>query len=179
MPVPSTQWSSKQLAIYVVLVLMSMVLSFIEVSFFLGAPWLLYDASGAVAALAALMYGPWMGVAVAALSWIPHLVGDPLGAFMNIMASASMALVLGSVARKGCPKPLFAGGVLASVALATAVSICLNFVVTPLYFSMTYQDVVALVAPYLLPFNLLKAALNVAAALAAHRWIVAQFDPQA
>lgn len=159
--------NSKQTATFVVLVLMSMVLSFIEVPMFGDLGWLKYDPSGVVVALVALLYGPWQGIAVAVLSWLPHAAIGPLGAGMNIMASAALALVLGSVYRKrrnlAC---LAAGGVLGAVA-ATAVSICLNFVATPLYLSATYEEVAALVLPYLLPFNLIKALVNVALAAAA------------
>ena len=88
---------------------------------------------------------------------------------MNIAASATLALVLGGVYQKrGTAAYMVVGALLGSV-LATAVSICLNFVVTPMYTSGTYEQVTALVVPYLLPFNLAKAALNALVAMLLHR----------
>ena len=161
--------SSKQVAACVLLIFMSMALSFIEVSVFPDLAWLKYDPSGIVAALVALLFGPWYGAAVAVLSWLPHAAISPLGAAMNIAASATLALVLGGVYQKrGTAAYMVVGALLGSV-LATAVSICLNFVVTPMYTSGTYEQVTALVVPYLLPFNLAKAALNALVAMLLHR----------
>lgn len=160
--------SSKQAAAYVLLILMSMVLSFIEIPMFADLAWLKYDPSGVVVALATLLWGPWQGAAVALLSWLPHAAISPLGAAMNIAASATLALTLGGVCRAaGTPARIAVGSVLGAC-LAAAVSICLNFVVTPLYLSASYEDVAALVVPYLLPFNLIKALVNAALAALAH-----------
>lgn len=122
--------SPKQVAAIVLLILMAMVLSFVELPVVPGAEWLKYDPSGIVSLLATILYGSWIGVAVAVTSWIPHLVTDPLGAFMNIMATVSLILVVGTVYRR---KPCLMHAVLgcaAGVVVSSAVSICLNFVVT-------------------------------------------------
>ncbi len=160
--------ASKQMAALVILVLMAMVLSFIEIPLIPGVDWLKYDPSGAVVALVALLNGPWMGVAVAVLSWIPHLVTGPIGALMNIMSSISLVLVMGFVFRGRRTLRHAVLGALGGVAAATAVSICLNFVATPFYLDTTYYDVAALVLPCLLPFNFVKAAANAAIAIVAH-----------
>lgn len=166
---PTRPVSSKQAATYVLLILMSMVLSFIEVPMFPDLAWLKYDPSGVVVALTTLLWGPWQGAAVALLSWLPHAAISPLGAAMNIAASASLALVLGGVCRAGVTPARVTAGSALGACLAAGVSICLNFAVTPLYLSATYEEVAALVVPYLLPFNLIKALVNaVLAALAYH-----------
>ena len=119
--------SPKQVAAIVLLILMAMVLSFVELPVVPGAEWLTYDPSGIVSLLATILYGSWIGVAVAVTSWIPHLVTDPLGAFMNIMATVSLILVVGTVYRR---KPCLMHAVLgcaAGVVVSSAVSICLNF----------------------------------------------------
>ena len=102
--------SPKQVAAIVLLILMAMVLSFVELPVVPGAEWLKYDPSGIVSLLATILYGSWIGVAVAVTSWIPHLVTDPLGAFMNIMATVSLILVVGTVyRRKPCLMPAVHG----------------------------------------------------------------------
>lgn len=50
-------------------------------------------------------------------------------------------------------------GAVVSVALVCA----MNLVVTPLYTAITVQEVAAMILPILLPFNVLKMAINIAA----------------
>lgn len=170
--------SPKQIAAIVLLVLMAMVLSFVEMPVVPGAEWLKYDPSGVISLLATLLYGSWIGVGVAVASWIPHLVTDPLGAFMNIMATVSLILVVGTVYRRR-PGLLHAVlGCAAGVVVSTAVSVCLNFVVTPLYASATYEMVAAMVLPALLPFNVLKALANSVLAIVSYRKLASLLEDQ-
>ncbi len=165
--------SPKQLAALVILILMAMVTSFVELPLIPQAEWLKYDPSGIIAVLSTLLYGPWVGTAVAFLAWIPRLVTDPLGAFMNIMASVSMVIVMGLIYRQN---PTFKRAIVAAcigAVVSVLVSICLNFVVTPLYLPATYEDVAALVLPALLPFNLVKAVINGGVALVVYRKLAA------
>lgn len=165
--------SPKQIAAVVLLVLMAMVLSFVEFPVVPGAEWLKYDPSGVVSLLAAILYGPWVGAAVAVAAWIPHLVADPLGAFMNIMATLSLIFVAATLYRR---KPDLTHAILgcaAGVVAVSAVAICLNFVVTPLYMGATYEEVAALVLPALLPFNVFKALANSVIAIVSCRKLAA------
>lgn len=163
--------SSRQLVALVILVLMSMVLSFVEFPLIPEANWLKYDASGIVVLLTGLLYSPWIGAAVAFLAWIPHLVTNPLGAFMNIAASVSMVVVMGLVSRTNPSIGRACLGAVAGIAATITVSICMNFIVTPLYLQISYTEMVALVLPALLPFNLIKAILNGGVALIAYQRI--------
>lgn len=161
--------SPKQIAALVILVMMAMVLSFVELPILPQAPFLKYDPSGVIAALAALLYGPWVGSAVAVLAWIPRLVTDPLGAFMNILASVALVIATGSIYRK---RPSLGGavvGAVAGIACATVVSIILNFVVMPIYQGAAFEDIVSLIIPALLPFNVAKSCVNGGVALVAYR----------
>ncbi len=159
--------SPNQISALVILVMMAMVLSFVELPLIPQAPWLKYDPSGIIAVLAALLYGPWVGSAVAVLAWIPRLVTDPLGAFMNILSSVALVIAVGSVYRR---LPSLRGavfGTVIGVVCATVVSIVLNFVVMPIHQEVAFADIVALVAPVLLPFNVAKALANGGVALVA------------
>lgn len=163
------KYSPKQMAALVILVAMAMVSIFVEVSIIPSAPWLKYDPSAIIAMIAALCFGPWMGVAVAVLSWVPRLVTDPLGSFMNIMASVSVVVVMGLIYRqKPSLSRAFLGALVGSVC-SIALSIALNFIVTPLYLETTVEQVAASVVPILLPFNALKLGINCSVALIAYR----------
>lgn len=170
--------SPKQVAAIVLLILMAMVLSFVELPVVPGAEWLKYDPSGIVSLLATILYGSWIGVGVAVASWIPHLVTDPLGAFMNIMATVSLIVTVGTVYRR---KPCLLHAVLgcaAGVVVSSAVSICLNFVVMPLYMVTSYEEIAALVLPALLPFNVFKALANSVVAIVSYRKLASLLEEQ-
>lgn len=168
--------SPKQAAAIGLLILMAMVLSFVELPVVPGVEWLKYDPSGIVSLLSTILYGSWVGVGVAVASWIPHIITDPLGAFMNIMATISLIIVVGTVYRR---KPSLLHAVLgcgAGVVVSTAVAICLNFVVTPLYMGSTYGQVAAMVLPALLPFNVFKALANSVVAIVSYRKLATLID---
>ncbi len=166
----------KQIAAIVLLILMAMVLSFVEAPIVPGAGWLKYDLSGVISLLATLLYGSWIGIAVTAISWIPHLIANPLGAFMNIMATTSLIVVVGAVYRRRPGLPYAVLGCAAGVVFSTAVSVCLNFVVMPLYVETTYEQIAALVLPALLPFNVFKALANAALAMVLYRRLATLLD---
>lgn len=168
--------SPKQAAAIVLLILMAMVLSFVELPVVPGVEWLKYDPSGIVSLLSTILYGSWIGVGVAVASWIPHIFTDPLGALMNIMATVSLIVVVGTVYRR---KPSLLHAVLgcaAGVIVSTVVAICLNFVVTPLYMGATYGQVAAMVLPALLPFNVFKALANSVVAIVSYRKLATLID---
>lgn len=57
-------------------------------------------------------------------------------------------------------------------------SICLNFVVTPLYMGAAYEQVAALVLPALLPFNVFKALANSIVAIVSYRKLASLLEDQ-
>ncbi|MEG0072245.1 MAG: ECF transporter S component [Raoultibacter sp.] len=165
--------SPKQMAALAILIAMAMVLSFVEIPLIESAPWLKYDASGIIALLAMLIYGPLAGVAVAILAWVPHLVTNPLGAFMNIIASVVVVVVMWLIYRKKRSLPFAIGGALVGSACSIIVSIALNFLVMPIYLPLTFIDVANSILPALLPYNIAKLAINCAVALVAYRKLAA------
>ena len=163
------QRSTKQSVAIVLLIFMSMVLSFVEFSIIPEAEWLKYDTSGVVSLIATFLYGPWIGTGVAFASWIPHLLNNPIGSFMNIAMMLTLIIVAGEVYRR---KPCFSRAILGcacGTVLACGVAICLNFAVTPAYMGASYEEILALLLPAILPFNLFKALANSFLAVISYR----------
>lgn len=159
----------RQLAALVILTAMAMVLSFVEFPLFPSAPWLRYDPSAIVVFIATLLYGPWLGILLAFLAWVPRLVSDPLGALMNIMAAVTVVLMLGLIYRAHPDRKHALIGALCGILLSLTVSVGLNFLVTPLYTGATLQQVASTMLPTVIPFNLLKLCVNCAVALISYR----------
>jgi riboflavin transporter FmnP len=162
------RFEPRQYAAIVILALMAMVLSYIEFPPFPSVHWLQYDPSGVVSVLATLLYGPVVGVVVSVASWIPHLITNPVGSALNIASTVVLLLVVHGVYR--APRTVTRGVVAVAVATAatTALLVLLNFAITPLYASMTYESMLDLL-PVLVAFNAGKGLVNSAVALLSHR----------
>lgn len=153
-------WSTKRIAITALFVALSMVASYIELPIFPLAPYLKYDPSGVVQLVSGLSFGAGVGALVSVLSWLPHLFMDPFGGLMGILCALALtvpaALVYERVrSRKGSVLGMALGAV-----ITLFVAIVGNIIVTPLYSGVTTQQVIEMIVPILLPFNLLKIALN-------------------
>lgn len=159
-------WDVRELVTLAIFCAMGMALSFIQIPIFPPAPWLQYDPSGIVTLSVALMFGPGAGLVVQVVSWLPKLIMSPLGTLLTLVAMAGMVLVVGLIYRKahsllGAVVSLVTGAVVFIV-----LALAMNFVITPIYTpGVTVEAVAAMVLPIILPFNLIKCVINVAATL--------------
>jgi riboflavin transporter FmnP len=169
------RFEPRQYAAIVILALMAMVLSYIEFPPFPSVHWLQYDPSGVVSVLATLLYGPVVGVVVSVASWIPHLITNPVGSALNIASTVVLLLVVYGVYRAPRTVACGFGAVAAATAATTALLVLLNFAITPLYASMTYESMLDLL-PVLVAFNAGKGLVNSAVALLSHRKLAELLD---
>jgi riboflavin transporter len=132
-------------------------------------PFLKYDPSEVPALIATFAIGPAAGVAVEVLKALliqmlrSGTVGGPFGVFMNLLAGVAMVAIAGRYylvehTKRGAVKALLFG-----VLAMTGVMIAANVLLTPIFFGIPRDQVVALVLPALLPFNLLKGLMSSAA----------------
>ena len=155
-------WSTRRIATTALLCALAFVLTFVEVPIFPPAPWLMYDPSGIVAFVAALIYGPATGTVVAVLPWVLKTLFsfNPWGHLMAILAGVALCVPAAIIARRmGGTRGLVAGMVAGAV-IALAACIVGNIIVTPLYTAVSTADVIAMIVPILLPFNALKIVIN-------------------
>ena len=158
-------WTTKRIAITALFCAAAAICTlFLEFPILPAAPWLKYDPSGVVALIAGLAFGPATGVVVSVVSYLPHLVTGSgfWGMLMAIIATLSLVLPTSLVYQRNTT---FKG---ALIGMAVGAVICLlccliaNIIVTPIYAHMTTQEVINLILPVLLPFNLIKIAINCA-----------------
>ncbi len=156
------RWSTRKLVILALFTALSLIVSFIEAPIFPAAPFLKYDPSAAVAALAACGFGPVAGLVVGVVSAVIHglIMGDPWGSLMTIIVVACWVLPMALVYRiKGTRVTLLIGLLVGSL-LALAGAIGGNLLITPIYTGTDVATVAAMILPILLPFNLMKVAIN-------------------
>ncbi len=159
-------WDVRELVTLAIFCAMGMALSFIQIPIFPPAPYLQYDPSGIVTLSVALMFGPGAGLVVQVISWLPKLIMSPLGTLLTLVAMTGMVLVVGLIYKKmhtirGAVVSLVIGAIVFII-----LAIAMNFVITPIYTpGVTVEAVAGMVLPILLPFNIIKCAINVAATL--------------
>lgn len=129
-------------------------------------PYLKYDPSEVPALIATFALGPLAGLAVEAIKALligllrSATLGGPFGIFMNFLAGISLVGVAGAYylvehTKAGAIRSLVFG-----VLTMTGVMIVANIALTPVFFGIPRNQVLALVLPALLPFNLLKGAVS-------------------
>lgn len=143
----------------------------VEVPIFPAAPHLKYDPADVPILIGAMIFGPVPGLMLTLVisfvqSFMLHGSSGVVGFFMNVVATGAMALVVGFIykhSRKSIAA--MATALIAGVIIRTTVMVMMNLIVTPLYIpNVSVDDVKKMLLPIIIPFNLLKAGINSAAA---------------
>ncbi|MDR2771633.1 MAG: ECF transporter S component [Clostridiales Family XIII bacterium] len=128
------------------------------------AGFLNYDPSDIVTVIGGFLFGPLtallISVTVSFIEFITISSTGPIGLIMNVISTVSFACVAAFIYKR---KQTLAGAVIALAAGAvamTAVMLLWNYIITPLYMNVPRAQVMTMLLPIFLPFNLLKGALN-------------------
>lgn len=156
-------WGTRKLVTMALFVALSLILSFIEVPIFPAAPFLKYDASAVVAAFAAFGFGPAAGIIVGVVSAAIHglIMGDPWGSLMTIIVVICWVLPAGLMYRLKPTRAMALAGLIVGGIISLAGAVAGNLLITPIYTGTDVATVMAMVVPILLPFNALKAVINI------------------
>ncbi len=134
----------------------------------------------AVILIGGFIFGPMSGfimtVVVCLLEMITFSSTGVIGCIMNILATACIVVPASFVYKKKS-SPLGATvGLAAGVLLMTVAMVLWNYIVTPIYMGVPREAVEALLLPAFVPFNLLKGALNGAAAMLLYKFVLAALE---
>lgn len=153
-------WDSKRISLCALFVAGGLLLSFVEIPILPAVPFLKYDLSCVVALIAAFSFGPATGAVVAVLPWCMHLFVEPIGAFIALFTNLVTTLVASSIYTLHRTRPVAIMALIVASVFQIAIALLLNLCLTPLYTGLSFEVVLGLVLPFLLPFNLIKAVLN-------------------
>ncbi|MDO4538189.1 MAG: ECF transporter S component [Coriobacteriales bacterium] len=158
-----SSWSTKRIAITALFCAVAAICTlFLEFPILPGVTFLKYDPSAIIALVAGFAFGPATGAVVSTVSYLPHVAtsGGIYGMIMAILATLSIVLPSALIYKRN---PTFKGAIIGMVVGAVVCLICTilgNLVITPIFMGAPTQAVIDMIVPTLLPFNLIKIAIN-------------------
>lgn len=140
-----------------------------------AVPWLHYDPKDIVIVIGGFIYGPFSAFLMSVICSVLEIVikgGGPIDILMNVISTSAFACVAAAIYKKNHTKK---GAITALVSGVVCTTICMivwNYIVTPIYFHMPREAVVAMLLPGIIPFNLLKAGINAGLTLFLYKSVV-------
>lgn len=158
-------WSTKRIAVTALFCAVAAICTlFLEFPILPGVTFLKYDPSAIVALVAGFAFGPATGAVVSTVSYLPHIAtaSGLYGMVMAIIATLSLVLPASIVYKRNTTFKGALVGMAVGAVVCLACCIAANLVITPLYMGAPTQTVIDMIVPALLPFNVLKIAINCA-----------------
>ena len=128
--------------------------------------FLRYDPKDVIIAIAGFTYGPMAAfmvtVVVATIQMFTVSATGLWGLLMNIIGSASFCCTAAYIYKRNRTIKGAVLGLIAGFVFAVTTMMMWNYIVTPIFMGVPREDVVALLVPAFLPFNLIQYGLNAA-----------------
>ncbi|MGF0019845.1 ECF transporter S component [Sporofaciens sp. SGI.106] len=128
--------------------------------------FLKYEPKDTIIALGGFIFGPMASFYISVIVSFTEMmtISDTgiIGCVMNTLASCAFACVSAAIYKR---KRTLQGeiiGLAAGILTMVIVMLAWNYLLTPIYMGYPQEDVVKLLLPAILPFNLLKGGLNAA-----------------
>ena len=141
-----------------------------------AAPFLRYEPKDVIIITAGFIYGPLAAFAIAVVvSFIEMITVSPTaywGLLMNIISSTALCCTAAFIYKK---KRTLGGallGLIVGVLFATTIMMMWNYIVVPIFMGAPRAQVVPLLLPAFLPFNLISNSLNAALTLLLYKHVV-------
>lgn len=159
----SSGWSTKRIAVTALFCAVAAICTlFIEFPILPGVTFLKYDPSAIAALIAGFAFGPATGIVVSVLPYLVHLATESgiYGTIMAIIATLTLVLPASLIYQRNTTMRGAITGLVVGGVVCLACCILANIVITPIYMGAPRDAVIAMIVPTLLPFNVLKIALN-------------------
>lgn len=158
--------STLKLSISGMMVAISVVLIWlIHFPVFPAAPFLEYDPADIPVIIGTLMFGPWVGLLITAVTCLVQGLtvsagSGIIGIVMHFFATGALVLVLGLIYNRK-PGRIRLGVAMVCGVLAMTVSMVIwNIIFTPIFMGVPMNAVLEMIVPIIIPFNLIKAGVN-------------------
>ena len=128
-----------------------------------AASFLKYDPKDIIIVMGGFIYGPLTSFLMSFICSILEIMfkgGNALDVLMNMVSTCTFACVAAYAYQKQHTKKGAIVGLIAGVIISAGVMCLWNYVITPIYYGWPREEVVAILVPGILPFNLLKSGIN-------------------
>ena len=153
-----------------------LVMFFCRIKLIPQADFLTYDPKDVILAITAFIFGPVYGlmtsVIVCLLEMFTVSESGPIGCIMNVVASCGFIVPAGIIYKKKHNMKGAIGGLIVGVICMSGTMLLWNYFITPIYQGVPRQVVASMLLPIFLPFNLLKALINMAVTLMVYKPVV-------
>lgn len=156
--------TTKKITVIAMLSAMAMIVSMLfYVPIVPAVSFLKYEAKDVLITIAGFLYGPMAAFLSGSVTAVLEMFlrgGNIIDVIMDIVSTCSYACAAALVYKKvHTQKGALYGMILGSVLMVVLMMVW-NYIVTPIYYDMPREAVVAMMIPGFLPFNVIKALLN-------------------
>lgn len=137
--------------------------------------FLKYDPKDIIIVMGGFIFGPMTALIMSTICAVLEILfrgGTILDILMNIISTSSFACTAAFLYKKNHSRRGAVIGLVFGALLSTASMLLWNYIITPIYFSMPREEVVKLLLPGILPFNLLKTGLNASITFVFYKGVV-------
>ena len=133
-----------------------------------AAPFLEYDPADVPILIGTFAFGPVAGflltvvVSIIQGMTVSAASGGPIGIIMHIFATGSCVLNAGNIYRRNKTRKTAAIALIVGALVMTGAMVLMNLVLTPIFLGTSMEEVIPMLLPAIIPFNLIKAGLNCA-----------------
>ena len=157
--------NTKKLTTLSVMTALSIVLMFlIRFPIFPAAPYLVYEPMDVPILIAAFVYGPLSGLLVTVVSCVLQgllfSADGWVGILMHFIATGTYVTVASLIYRRNHSMLGAIIGLVAGTIAMAAIMVPTNLIIQPAFYGVPVEVVTPMLLPVIIPFNLIKAAIN-------------------
>lgn len=140
------------------------------------AGFLSFDLKDVTIAICSFIFGPIPGIIVSVIVSLIEMITisstGPIGLLMNVLSTVAFIVPASLLYRSNRKFSRAVIGLVIGIISMTLVMILWNWLITPMYMGVSREEVVSMLLPVFLPFNLIKGAINAAITLLLYTPIV-------
>lgn len=168
--------STKKISVIAMLSAMAMIVSMLfYIPIVPAVSFLKYEAKDVLVTICGFIYGPGAALFSSSITAVLEMFirgGNIIDVIMDIVSTGAFACLAAYIYKKHRTQEGALVGLLAGSIAMVVLMMVWNYIVTPIYYQMPREAVVALMLPGFLPFNAIKAALNTVLIMVLYKPIV-------
>ena len=176
----TNKWDTRTLVTMALMCAISVLLSFVETPPLFAGGFLKLDVSLTPAMVVGFAYGPGAGVLVGVVAALVHAMftGNWVGALMNVIIAAAYIYPACSIYKHNHTFRGAVIGLVVATIVQVVVAVVANLVIDPIFYGYPFDAVVGLIAPAIIPFNIIKGVVNGALTLLVYKSISNLITPK-